>query len=204
MAPLQLGNFIQHPQLRTDGSNFALWYERLREFLIKQGLIYTIEEPIGAYPGDFAINWNEWQDRRDLYNEVKYTVFFSMVAELRDQLTGYEPDEMIFLLKEMFSSQVRRMAHVWFCRFHSQMMEENTCLQTHLAIMHRIHKRLTDDLNHEMTHAHAIWVLLGSLPPSYAKVVAGYLERDESLTFNEFLARLRNVVVDPIAGEVID
>ena len=112
MAPLQLGHFMQHPLLRADGSNFALWYERLREFLIEQGLIYTIEEPIGAYPGDFAINWNEWQDRRDLYNEVKYTVFFSMVAELRDQLTGYEPDEMIFLLKEMFSSQVRRMAHV--------------------------------------------------------------------------------------------
>ena len=111
---------------------------------------------------------------------------------------------MVLELKALFASQVNLMKHDWMNKFFSQMMEENTCLQSHLAIMHRIHACLTVDLDYWMTDALAISVVLRSLPPSYALVVEGYVMRGESLTFNEFLAQLRTVNVEPIAGEVID
>ena len=83
-------------------------------------------------------------------------------------------------------------------------MEENTCLDSHLAIMHRIHEGLTGDLDYWMTDEFAITWVLRSLPPSYVNVVQGYVMRDETLNFHEFLSELRTVKVEPIAGEVID
>ena len=84
------------------------------------------------------------------------------------------------------------------------MMEEKTCLDSHLAIMHRIHARLTVDLDYWMADALAISVVLRSLPPSYALIVEGYVMRGNPLNFHEFLAQLRTVHVEPIAGEIID
>ena len=70
--------------------------------------------------------------------------------------------------------------------------------------MHDLHARLTGDLDYWMTDALAIEVVLFSLPPSYKDVVVDYIMRGESFTFHEFMARLRTVNVDPIAGEVLD
>ena len=55
-----------------------------------------------------------------------------------------------------------------------------------------------------MTDEFTIDGVLRSLPPSYKDFVIGYVMRGESLTFHEFLARLRTVKVDPVAVEVID
>ena len=50
----------------------------------------------------------------------------------------------------------------------------------------------------------AITGVLRSLPPSYKDFVHGYVARGESFTFHEFVAKLRSVKVEPIAGEIID
>ena len=55
-----------------------------------------------------------------------------------------------------------------------------------------------------MTYNFAIDGVLHSLPPIYKDVVLGYVMRGESFTFHEFLAELRTLRVEPIAGEVID
>ena len=48
---LQLGHFASTPLLRYDGSNFASWYETLRDMLARQNLLFTLEEPLGEAPG---------------------------------------------------------------------------------------------------------------------------------------------------------
>jgi hypothetical protein len=204
MAPLLMQDFKQYPLLRADGANFAFWYENLRDYLSKKYLLYTIEDPLGTEPGFLDFEWDDFQDRRDNYNEVKFAIIYAMQEEMRVPYMPYDSNEIVFMLKQAYASEVRKMAHRWFRRFHSQMMAENTCLQTHLGIMDVIHKRMTEDLNREMAHEEAIETVLASLPESYHRVVDGYLERNEPLTFHQFLMRIRGVKVAPVGGEVID
>ena len=128
----------------------------------------------------------------------------SMESELRVRFSNTNAYEMVGELKALFASQVRVMKCEYLDKFLSMKMEENTCLESHLATMHRIHGCLTTDSDYWMTDEIAIDGVLSSLPPSYKDFVIGYVMRGESFTFHEFLTRLRTVKVDPVAVEVID
>ena len=83
-------------------------------------------------------------------------------------------------------------------------MEENTCLEQHLRRMYEIHYRLVHVWNYEMTDDLAIDGMLHSLPPSLKNYVRDYVMIGDSITFCEFVSRLRHVKVEPIAGEVVN
>ena len=55
-----------------------------------------------------------------------------------------------------------------------------------------------------MTDTFAIKMVLRSLPPSYKEFVHEYIKKGELSTFQAFVMKLRNVKVEPIAGEIID
>ena len=67
--------------------------------------------------------------------------------------------------------------------------------------MHEIHYRLVHVWDYEMTDDLAIDGVLRSLPPSFKKYVRDYVMGKDSITFCEFVSWLRNVRVEPIAGE---
>ena len=68
------------------------------------------------------------------------------------------------------------------------MMEEKTCLETHLRRMFNIYERLTEVWNYWMDDSFAIKAVLHSLPPSYKGFVNGYVPQVDGLSFNEFLS----------------
>ena len=96
------------------------------------------------------------------------------------------------------------MKYEYMDKFLSTKMEENTCLERHLAIMHGYHERLVVDLDYWMIESFAIEGVLRSLPPSYKDFVMDYVMRGESFTFHELLAVLWTEKMEPIAGKVID
>ena len=96
------------------------------------------------------------------------------------------------------------MKYMCFDEFLSCKMEEFPCLELHLVRMAAIHRSLTQDMDYEMTDDFAIHVVLRSLTQSYNKVVEGVVMKGESVTFMQFMMRLRNVKVEPIEGELID
>jgi hypothetical protein len=55
-----------------------------------------------------------------------------------------------------------------------------------------------------MTKRFLVDGVLRSLPPNYIDHVMVYVMWEESFTFHAFLDELRNLKVEPIAGEVID
>ena len=63
---------------------------------------------------------------------------------------------------------------------------------------------LVDVWDYEMTDELAIDGVLRSLPPSFKNYVRDYVMRRDSITFCEFVSRLRHVKVEPIAGEVVN
>ena len=203
---IDFGSFLRNEELKFDGSNFIDWYQRLRDTLISNDLLYVIQEPLGDEPRDSASeNDNgDYRDRRDISIAVQNTMLHTMESELRVRFSNTNAYEMVDELKALFASQVRVMKCEYLDKFLSMKMEENTCLESHLATMHRIHGCLTTDLDYWMTDEIAIDGVLSSLPPSYKDFVIGYVMRGESFTFHEFLARLRTVKVDPVAVEVID
>ena len=73
-----------------------------------------------------------------------------------------------------------------------------------LRKMHRIYYTLVDVWNYEMTDDLAIDGVLRSLPPSFKNYVKDYVMGRDSITFCEFVSRLRHVKVEPIAGEVVN
>jgi hypothetical protein len=85
-------------------------------------------------------------------------------------------------------------------------MEENTCFESHLANMHRIHRRLIDELKYLMTDEFVIdVVVLLSLPPSYKEFIEIYVMTGyDEITFHQCIVKLRHPKVKPIAGEVVD
>ena len=46
MPHLNIG-ILCEPMLKVDGSNFAVWYKRLRNVLWVNKLLYMLEEPLG-------------------------------------------------------------------------------------------------------------------------------------------------------------
>jgi hypothetical protein len=83
-------------------------------------------------------------------------------------------------------------------------MEEHTSVETHLKKMHQIHRRLTIELEYEITDALANSAVLQSLPPNYREFVKGFVMMGEVVTFDQLLARVRTLKVEPIDGEIVD
>ena len=200
------GSFLRNEELKFDGSNFIVWYQRLRDTLISNDLLYVIQEPLGDEPGDSTSedDADDYRNRRDISIEIQCAILYSMESELRSRFSNSNAYEMVDELKALFASQVRVMKYEYLDKFLSMKMEENTCLESHLATMHGIHGRLATDLDYWMTDEIAIDGVLSSPPPSYKDFVIGYVMQGELFTFHEFLARLRTMKVDPVAVEVID
>jgi len=58
-------------------------------------------------------------------------------------------------LKDLFIEQARIVKYEWLDKFFSK-VEENTCLVNHLALVNKIHDRLTSDLDYQMVDVLAI------------------------------------------------
>jgi hypothetical protein len=63
---------------------------------------------------------------------------------LRVRFLNTNAYEMVVELKALLASQVRIMKYEYVTKFLSIKMVENTCLESHLETMHRIHGCLTD------------------------------------------------------------
>jgi len=131
-------------------------------------LLYVIEEPLGDKPGDSASEDedDEYRAHRDMDITVQRTILYSLAPALRPQFFGSSSYEMILGLKDLFIEEVRVMKFEWLDKFFSTTMEENTCLDRHLALMHKIHERLTGDLDYWMADELAIDGVLRSLSPA--------------------------------------
>jgi hypothetical protein len=192
--------------LRLEGSNFADWYTCLTTVLRKRNTLHVIREQLGNPPdlNADAEEMNEFHERRELYSMVANVIVLSMERELRVQLEGAPAYVIVDQLKSMYIVEFRVARFELENEFLSTRLEEHTCLKTHIAKMYDIHLRLVEDFDYWTTEEFAITTVLHSLPPSYKDFVHDYVGRGESFTFHEFMVRLRNVKVEPIAGEIID
>jgi hypothetical protein len=200
------GHFQITPLLRTDGSNFASWYDTLRSVLKFRDLLHIIDDPMGDRLGgqasqDVIDNYFDYVDSNLL---VRSTILSSMEPLLRPQVFRTSSSDMISELKDLFIEELFGMRFEWMNRFFSTSMEENTSLGRHLARMQRIHERLTGDLGYWMTDELAIDGVLRSLPPSYHDHVIYYARRKQEYTFPDLMAELQTLKVEPVAGEIID
>jgi hypothetical protein len=93
-------------------------------------------------------------------------------------------NEIISDLKEIFEPEVRLMWHECLDEFLSCKMKERECVGLHQAKMHRIHRRLTVELEYEMTDDFAKSVVLHSHPPSYRSFVKRFVKRDDSVNLH--------------------
>jgi hypothetical protein len=85
--------------------------------------------------------------------------------------------------------------------FLSCKMKEHYCVGLHLAKMHRIHRRLTVELEYEMTDDFAKSVVLHSLPPRYRSFVKIFVKRNESVNLNHLMTLHE---VEPTQVVIID
>jgi len=203
LPEIDTGSFMRDEALKADGSNFIGWYGRLRTMLERNGLLHVIREPLGDEPESYD-DLEEFGVRRDTASVVQWTMLFSMDADLRERFRHTDAYETVDELKTEFDDQVRMVKYECLDKFLSCKMEENTCLESHLRLMHRIHEELTVDWDYWMTDQFAIDGVLRSLPPSYKEVVRGYVMGGITRTFHQFVSQLRTVKVEPIAGEIID
>ena len=79
-----------------------------------------------------------------------------MNSDLSRQFKNFIAMEIVGDLKNRFSAQVRIVRFECLNGFLSLKMEENTCLEQHLRIMHEIHHRLVLVWNYEMNGDFAI------------------------------------------------
>jgi hypothetical protein len=143
----------------------------------------------------------------DNYDE--YHVHTMMVASMEPHIhahyQNHNPFAMVGALKTFFAPQVRRMSYECLSEFLTTKMEENTCFEIHLTNMHRVHRRLIDELNYLMTDELTIDVVFLSHSPSYKEFIKSYVITGyDDITFYQCIVQLKHLKVDPIAGEVID
>ena len=140
------GSFLCDEELKVDGSNFIDWYQRLRGILYVNDVLHVIQEPLGDAPDDSASEeeYEEYSTRRTLFIVVQCTMLYSMELELRVCFKNTNTYDMTDELKALFISQVKVAQYECLDEFLSMKIEENTCLDSHLAKMHGIHKRLVD------------------------------------------------------------
>jgi hypothetical protein len=204
---IDYGSWFQRKELKVDGSDFIDWFQHFRGMLYVNNILYVIEEPLGDAPGPLASeeDRDEFRTRRDTYIEIQVTMCSGMVPELQTYFEHTSPMMIIEELRMMFHEQVKLGEYECMDEFLSMKMEENTCLKTHLERMHDLHKRVVDIFDYYwMTDTFAIKMVLRSLPPSYKEFVHEHVKKGELSTFHAFVMKLRNVKVEPIAGEIID
>jgi hypothetical protein len=190
--------------LKPDGSNFIYWYQHLRSLLKRS--IFTIIEPLVPVPNDDAYEGDKdtFRDRWDYYTLVETAILSSMVPEMRAWLYTIEPNLVIGDLKHHFESQVWLMVYDRLNKFYTLKMEEHISVGLHLAKMHRIHRHLILEFDHEILDPLANIAVLRSLPPSYRSFIEEFVMGGESVTFDELVARVRSLKVDCIQGEIVD
>jgi hypothetical protein len=180
IAYINFMHFSNREILRPD--NFTEWYIRLRTSLQQYDALYMILEPLGPPPGeDLAQNEDDaFCDRRDCYTIAQTAIFSMMDLEMRGFWETTDSNEIISDMEEIFEPQVRLMKHDCLDEFLSGKMEEHTSVGMHLAKMHKVHSRLTVELEYEMTDAFAKSMELRSLRLSYRDFVERFVKRNEA------------------------
>jgi hypothetical protein len=172
-AHINFTSLFEGGPLKPDGSNFIDWYERIRSSLKRSSAFFTIIEPLGLESDDDVDEGKDdaFRDRRDCYTLVEATILISIVPEMRDWFYTTESNSMIGDLKHHFTPQVQLMIYDNLDEFHALKMEEHTSVDLHLAKMHRIHKHLILEFDHEISDHLANGAVLRSLPPSYRSFI---------------------------------
>ena len=107
-------NFEFHALFRSedlslDGTNLAGWYYRLMDTLKSNNLLFVLEEPLGAPPGDSASEEvdEQWHDRRDVYCCIETLMRTCVHSDLQWQFNNSSASDLIAELKVIFAAQVR-------------------------------------------------------------------------------------------------
>jgi hypothetical protein len=201
------GSFLHEEKQKIDGSNFPDWYQRLRTVLMQNNMLPMIDEPLEEAPRDNANidDYDDYHDNRDNTVAVLTMMSSSMEPQMKERYQNLNPYVMVDVLKSLFAPQVRLISFECLREFLSTKMEENTCLVSHLINMHRIHRRLTNDLDCLMTDELTIDVVMLLLPTSYKEFIDSYVKiGDDQITFHQFIMQLRHLKLDPIAEEFIN
>jgi formate dehydrogenase assembly factor FdhD len=111
---------------------------------------------------------------------------------------------MFRALKSLFAPKVRVLKYDCLNEFFNTKMEENTNIDSYLSNMHRIYRRVVDELECEITHEIGKSVLLQSLPPSYSALVGGYVITENNDNFHQCLGQLKSQKVEEAAEKIID
>jgi hypothetical protein len=161
---------------------------------------------LGLEPDDDADEYadDRFHDKRGYYIQTEAAILSSMEPEMRNWFYTTESNSMIGDLKHHFPSQVRLMIYDRLDEFHALKMEEHTRVDLHLGMMHRIHRHLILEFDHEIPDPIDNGAVLRSLPPSYRKFVKEFVMRGEIDTFHELVSRVRSLKVDCVQGEIID
>jgi hypothetical protein len=96
------------------------------------------------------------------------------------------------------------MRHECLNEFLSCKMEEHECVGLHLAKMLRIHKRLTVELECNLTDDLAKSMVLRLLPPRYKSFVKRFLRKAKSVNLHQLMARIRLHEIEPSHVEIND
>jgi uncharacterized radical SAM superfamily Fe-S cluster-containing enzyme len=127
-----------------------------------------------------------------------------MVPEMRSFWETATSNEIISDLKEIFEPEVRLMGHECLNEFLSCKMEEHECVGLHLAKMLRIHRRLTVELEFDLTDDIAKSVVLHSLPRSYKSFIKRFLRKAKPVNLHQLMERIRLHETEPSHVEIID
>jgi hypothetical protein len=197
---------LKSRSLAADGSNFIYWYNKLRDTLIHNNLLYVIEEALGEEPDDSASEEDdeEFRQRRDIFLEVQTIMSICLAPELKALFRDLEPYDMIEAIKTHFVDKIKLEQFRQLRMFYSLQLEEHTCLETHLKKMYDIYRKLTNVYDYWMADSCAITAALMSLTPSYEEHVQSYAVRIETMSFLEFISQFKSVKVEPIEGELFD
>jgi hypothetical protein len=83
-------------------------------------------------------------------------------------------------------------------------MEEHGCVGLHLAKMLRIHRRLTVELEFDLTIDIAKSVVLRLLPPSFKSFIKIFLRKAKPVNLHQLMARIRLNEIEPCHVEITD
>ena len=203
---IHYGSWLSMEHLRADGSNFSEWYNGLKDLVITNDISFTLEEELGPKPEDDADmeDYNDFIDRRDYYLGVTVAMKLKLCTELR-MLYGEEQCNVMWVsLKDHFPQEMLLMKHRALEDLLSCKMEEHTHFDTHLRKMNRLYYRLVTEFDYWTEDNFGISAVLMSLPPSYKGHVEHYVKNYSNVSFEFFMAMIRNVVVDPIEPDVIN
>jgi hypothetical protein len=129
---------------------------------MKNDLLHVLEEPLveALGPNATAQDRDKYREAHDISIEVHTLMLGSMEPHLKAYYQNHNPFVMIKTLQALFAPQVRKPSYECLNEFLTTKMEENTCLESHLTNMHRLYRRLNDELNYLMIDELTIDVVL--------------------------------------------